>query len=108
MKKKLFLLLFLVSVNYLAQKPFKEYSFVNIKEGIPNVGVSSIVEDHHGFIWIATEGAGLYKFDGIKYTSYKFNFSLKNSLSNNIIHCTFIDSKKRLWVGTENGLNLYD
>jgi signal transduction histidine kinase/ligand-binding sensor domain-containing protein/DNA-binding response OmpR family regulator len=108
MKKLLFLVLFFVSVNYLAQKPFKEYSFVNIKEGIPNVGVSSIVEDHNGFIWIATEGAGLYKFDGIKYTSYKFNFNVKNSLSNNIIHCTFIDSKKRLWVGTENGLNLYD
>lgn len=107
--KKLSALLFLfLCINIYAQKTYKEYNFVNIKEGVPKVGVSSILEDDQGFIWIATEGAGMYKFDGIKYTSYKFNFSVKNSISNNIMHCTFIDSKKRLWAGTENGLNLYD
>ncbi len=108
MKNILFLLLFFVSVSNHAQKIFKDYSFVNIKEGVPKVGVSSIVQDHKGFIWIATTGTGLYKFDGIKYTSYKFNFRDTNSLSNNLVQSAFIDSKKRLWIGTENGLNLYD
>ncbi len=108
MKNLLVLILFFLSTLFYAQKPNKEYRFVNIKEGIPKVGVSSIVQDHQGFIWIGTIGTGLYKFDGIDYTSYKFDVEDINSLSNNLVQCAFIDSKNRLWCGTENGLNLYD
>jgi signal transduction histidine kinase/ligand-binding sensor domain-containing protein/DNA-binding response OmpR family regulator len=108
MKKLYFLLLLFVSLNILAQKPIKEYSFINIKEGVPKVGVSSIVQDHKGFIWIATTGTGVYKFNGIDFTPYKFDFKDSNSLSNNLTQCAFVDSKNRLWFGTEDGLNLYD
>ena len=108
MKKLLVLIIIFFSLVFYAQKPYKDYNFVNIKEGIPKVGVSSIIQDYQGFIWIGTTGTGLYKFDGIEYTSYKFNYKNSNSLSNNLVQCTFIDSKNRLWCGTENGLNLYN
>ncbi|MDN3620440.1 two-component regulator propeller domain-containing protein [Polaribacter undariae] len=108
MKNLLVLILFLSSIINYAQKPYKEFQFVNIKEGIPKVGVSSIVQDNQGFIWIGTTGTGLYKFDGIDYTPYKFDFENTHSLSNNLVQCLFLDSKNRLWCGTENGLNLYD
>ncbi|MEO9571965.1 MAG: two-component regulator propeller domain-containing protein [Polaribacter sp.] len=107
MKKLTALIFFFLCINSYAQKTYKEHRFVNIKEGIPKVGVSSIVQDHKGFIWIGTTGTGLYKFDGIDYKPYKFNFEDINSLSNNLVQCVFLDSKKRLWIGTENGLNLY-
>ena len=50
----------------------------------------------------------IYKFDGIDYYAYKKDLEDNTSLSSNIVQCAFIDSKKRLWFGTENGLNLYD
>ncbi|MBU3012833.1 response regulator [Polaribacter vadi] len=107
MKKTYVLIILFLCIKLYAQKTNKEYSFVNIKEGIPKVAVSSIIQDHYGFIWIGTIGTGLYKFDGIDYTAYKFNFENSNSLSSNLVQCSFIDSKNRLWCGTENGLNLY-
>ena len=107
--KNIFTILFLFYSFFMnSQISKKEFQFVNIKEGISKVGVSSIVQDNKGFIWISTLGAGLYKFDGIEYTSYKYRFKDSTSISSNRIKCSFLDSKNRLWIGTENGLNLYD
>ncbi len=90
------------------QSKQKIYNFVNLKQGISNAPIASIVQDHNGFIWLGTSGAGLYKFDGITYTSYQHKNGDSTSISSSLIHCTYIDNKQRLWVGTENGLNLYD
>ena len=101
-----FFLLFSLILS--SQNSLKDFQFVSIKEGISKVGVSSIVQDNKGFVWISTLGAGLYKFDGIEYTSYKYRFKDSTSISSNRIKCSFLDSKNRLWIGTENGLNLYN
>lgn len=96
-----------ICFNVYGQNAIQDYNFVSIKEGIPKVGVSDIIQDHKGFIWIATNSTGIYKFNGIDYTPYKHVLNDSTSLSSNRVGCAFIDSKKRLWVGTENGLNLY-
>ncbi|TYP98192.1 signal transduction histidine kinase [Tenacibaculum adriaticum] len=107
--KKLFLFyIFLITINIWSQESSKEFHFVNTKEGIAKVGISSILQDHYGFIWIGTSGTGLYKFDGIDYISYKHRLQDTTSLSSSRIECSYLDSKNRLWVGTENGLNLYN
>ncbi|WP_234989682.1 hybrid sensor histidine kinase/response regulator transcription factor [Cellulophaga tyrosinoxydans] len=85
-----------------------EYHFVNIKDGISKVAVPSIIQDKEGFIWISTNGAGLYRFDGIDYLSYKHKLNDSTSLTSNLIYCTHLDYKNRLWIGTEDGLNLYE
>ncbi len=72
------------------------------------VGVYSILQDHYGFIWIGTNGSGLYRYDGIDYKSYKHIINDSTSISSSQINCSYLDSKNRLWVGTEVGLNLYD
>lgn len=92
----------------MAEVGLKEYNFVNIKEGISKVAISSITQDSYGFIWIGTNGAGLYRFDGIDYVSHKHVLNDSISLNSNLILCTHLDTKNRLWVGTEEGLNLYD
>jgi len=86
----------------------KEYHFVNINEGITKVAVSTILQDHYGFTWLGTNGAGLYRFDGNDYTTYKHEISDSTSLSSSLVICSILDSKNRLWVGTQDGLNLYD
>ncbi|MBC8769817.1 response regulator [Arenibacter sp. BSSL-BM3] len=91
-----------------SQKAVPKFNFVNIKEGMSKVGVYSILKDDHDFIWIGTNGSGLYRYDGIDYKSYKHNINDSTSIGSNQVNCTYLDSKNRLWVGTEAGLSLYD
>ncbi|WP_158848192.1 two-component regulator propeller domain-containing protein [Algibacter sp. L1A34] len=111
MKKKYWFFvcyLLLLSLNIWAQKPSKKFAFVNIKESVSKIGVHTIIQDQHDFIWIGTNGTGLNRFDGIDYRSYKSEINDSTSLSSNTVNCSFLDSKNRLWFGTDNGINLYD
>jgi signal transduction histidine kinase/ligand-binding sensor domain-containing protein/DNA-binding response OmpR family regulator len=100
--------LVLFSIAIWSQKPIEKYRFVNIKESISQIGVQTIIQDHYGFVWLGTSGAGLNKFDGTDYKIFKFKPNDPTSLSNNTINCSYIDNKNRLWFGTDEGLNLYD
>ncbi|RTE52792.1 hybrid sensor histidine kinase/response regulator [Arenibacter aquaticus] len=103
-----FIVLCLAIPNSWSQQAYPKLNFVNIKEGMSKVGVYSILQDHYGFIWIGTNGSGLYRYDGLDYKSYKHIINDSTSISSSQINCTYLDSRNRLWVGTEVGLNLYD
>ena len=103
-----FIFLYLFILNSWSQESIKKYDFVSIKEGISKVGLYTIIQDDLGFIWFGTNGAGLYRYDGNTYESYKYIIDDSTSLSSSIVQCSYLDSKKRLWFGTENGLNVYD
>jgi len=91
-----------------SQQNLGNFNFVNIKDGITKIAVSTIIQDHYGFMWIGTNGVGLHRYDGIDYISYKHTLKDSTSLSSGQIYCSFVDKKNRLWIGTENGLDLYD
>lgn len=100
--------LVLFSIAIWSQKPIEKFQFVNIKESISQIGVQTIIQDHHGFVWLGTSGTGLNKYDGTDYKTFKFKPNDPTSLSNNTINCSYLDNKNRLWFGTDDGLNLYD
>ena len=53
---------FLFAVNINAQKVnFKNYSIAN---GLPQSDVVDAVQDAIGYIWFATQGGGVARFDG--------------------------------------------
>ncbi|HLV62067.1 hybrid sensor histidine kinase/response regulator transcription factor [Galbibacter sp.] len=91
-----------------AQHSGDKFRFVSIMEDLPKVGVYSINQDDYGFVWLGTNGSGLYRYDGLEYKSYRHRFNDSTSLSSSMVFTTYLDSKHRLWVGTEQGLNLYD
>ncbi len=108
-EKNIFLLccLFFVMISY-SQKGLENFQFRSIKDGISKRGVWSIVQDKKGYIWIGTNGAGLYKYDGVNYDVYESNWNSPKSINSNLIYTAYVDSQNRLWVGTEEGLCLYD
>ena len=90
------------------QEAYPKYNFVNITEGISRVGIYSIVQDNYGFIWLGTNGSGLYRYDGVDFKSYKHILNDSTSLNSSLVFRTYFDRENRLWAGTEQGLNLYD
>ena len=67
-------------------------------EGLSQSHVNKTVQDHRGFIWIATE-MGLNRFDGYQVKSIDGPNGIFTTES---ITTLFIDKSKTLWVGTLN------
>lgn len=85
-----------------------KYTFEEVKNIPTQRAVATISQDNEGFIWMGTNGLGLFKYNGKDYQSYQFNEADSSSLSNSLIHSSFVDIKNRLWIGTEKGLDLYN
>jgi ligand-binding sensor domain-containing protein len=81
------------------------------KNSIADNNIRAIAKDKEGNIWIATQGAGLDKFNISTETFTHFkNSPIDNStISGNAVWSVFVDSKGKVWAGTfSNGLNMID
>ena len=91
-------------INAGQQLPFE---FLSIENGLSQVTVLSITQDHRGFMWFGTRD-GLNKYDGYNFTVYRHDAFDSTSLSNNRINVIAEDHQGILWIGTDGGLNIYD
>ncbi len=98
----------LFSFAVFSQDKFENYQFQSIQEARSQRAISSINQDENGFIWVGTNGAGLYRYDGVHYYSYEYNAKVTSSINSNLIYATYIDHKNNLWVGTDEGLCVYN
>ena len=73
-----------------------------------NRPITSIAKDKNSFLWIGTYGGGLKKFDGIQVKTYRHDILDETALSSSIIHDLMIDEVGQLWVGSNDGLHLYN
>jgi ligand-binding sensor domain-containing protein/serine phosphatase RsbU (regulator of sigma subunit) len=94
----------------LKQKKFTHYQKkVNNPQSLGENYVRSICEDNSGSLWIGTLVGGLNKFDPATQTFTRFTKTSGNSINdNNVWSVCFDPSINSLWVGTNNGLDLYD
>ena len=92
--------------NILKQFIYKEGN----TDAIGFKSISSIYEDKEKFIWIGTNGNGLYKYDPStgKFDHYLSNDSDSKTISYNYINVIFQDNYNDIWIGTKNGLNKYN
>lgn len=65
--------------------------------------VAALQVSKDGSVWAGTRGAGLARFDGKAWT----NYSVAEGLPSNQISTLNFDRNGRLWIGTRNGLALY-
>ena len=87
----------------------------NRKEGtfkrVRTLGVLTmdILQDKNENLWFATHGNGVYKYN--KKKDYWVNYNIKGSskfLASDHVNSLCLDSENRLWVGTMEGLCVYD
>ncbi|MFR9533162.1 MAG: two-component regulator propeller domain-containing protein [Rikenellaceae bacterium] len=79
---------------------------IDISNGLSHNGVTSIVEDSRGYLWIAT-------YDGLNiYNGNSFSI-LRNSadttiLSTNRVRALYEAPDGQMWIGTDRGVVIYD
>jgi ligand-binding sensor domain-containing protein/serine phosphatase RsbU (regulator of sigma subunit) len=88
----------------LKKKKFNLYRKSNSPNSI------NLTDNEDGLIWIGTWGAGLNLFNRktgqiIHYTSKYQDY---RNIPNDFVHVVFKDEQKRIWIGTRNGLCIFD
>lgn len=79
-------------------------SVLDMSTGLPHNWVNSVYEDSRGFIWVATYGGGLVRYDG-------YGFSKPYSTDNMLMHSNSChnmaeDRFGRLWVVFDEGVSV--
>jgi ligand-binding sensor domain-containing protein len=97
-KKHVVIFFFFVSLHLIGQQNYIQYT---VKDGLPQMQCTKIIQDQKGYIWIGTKW-GLSKYDGIAFKNYFINNGLADS--------SIIDVKEgengNIWVLTSNGLSV--
>jgi ligand-binding sensor domain-containing protein/serine phosphatase RsbU (regulator of sigma subunit) len=97
------LLFFTLCINLPAQQYyFKQYS---TQQGLPQSEVFKMIEDKKGNLWLATNGGGLARLDGERFTTFtREDGLLKNSIIN-----LMQDSQENIWLAyLVGGIGKYD
>ncbi len=84
----------------------KQFKNIPVIEGSPTSNVRSIVKDKNGNMWIGIWGGRV-----VKYIAATGKFSAQPQLFefvNPYVSCLFIDTKNKLWIGTIDGITIYD
>jgi ligand-binding sensor domain-containing protein/signal transduction histidine kinase len=78
------------------------YSFPQMgTQRTPLTGVTGMLEDQNGALWIATHGAGLLKFDRDhrRFIRYRNNPAEPDSLPQDDVETLFLDREGLIWAG---------
>ena len=72
--------------------------------------VRDFFEESDGSLWLGTQGNGLLLYDQNKQLirQYKHTSSDPKSISNDHVHCFFRDEQDNFWLGTEEGIEIFD
>jgi ligand-binding sensor domain-containing protein len=73
-------------------------------DGLPTSTINDIAEDPLGFLWLATDGTGLVRFDGIRFTQPLHT----DSLPSPFVTVLEADPNGNFWIGTERGPAFYN
>ena len=100
-------LLLAVALHGTAQADVSQYKFTHLTtadSGLSFDGVSSIMQDSRGFVWVGTSH-GLNRYDGRKFDVF---FTDKLGLETDYVRCLVEDRDGNIWIGTDNGVCRYN
>lgn len=100
----------LVGVIFFLLIPFlsftQAYNFLqyDVDDGMTNATVVAMTEDHLGYLWLATQGGGLNRFDGVQFEYV----TTGDGLASNFVRDVLVDKSNNLWAATAAGISRYD
>lgn len=81
--------------------------YIDTKNGLPNDYIDYIFKDSRGFIWFATNGTGIVRYDSYQFKSINLQTS-QNEFRNNYAKKICEDRFGRLWITGQDGIDLID
>ncbi len=93
---------------YAQESFFDKYTFssIDMSNGLPHNYVDDLCQDDAGFMWIATGGGGLARYDGYGFEIYDVTTTQK--IRSNFVHAVLCDKHRRLWIASDNGIDVLD
>lgn len=103
---KYYLLFFILLCLILNTAFAQQYNFKNYtpKNGLASSIVINIFQDSKGYLWFATQGGGVSRFNGKEFKSFTKN----DGLVANVVTCISEDKLGNLWIGTTDGVSKFD
>lgn len=99
--------LLISSLHLSASKTFIAHNY-RVENGLSHNTVWCALQDSFGFIWLGTSN-GLNCFDGRRNIVYRSaTLDNKHTLGSNFIRTLYEDDQKRIWIGTDCGIYLYN
>lgn len=83
------------------------FKHLEVKDGLPNNQITTIIKDSKGFMWFAT-ASGLARYDGYVFKVFRNERDNPRSLPDNYIDRMVEDADGRLWLHTGVGYTYYD
>lgn len=80
------------------------FQHIGVANGLAQSTVTAMAQGPMGYMWFATE-AGLQRYDGYGYVSYRHDPTDPHSLSGGTINALAFTSDSTLWAGGTNGLD---
>jgi len=101
-------ILFIFSLFLLQAGPVvaQQYNFKNFtpKNGLASSIVNGIFQDSKGYLWFATQGGGVSRFNGKVFR----NFTKAEGLIANEVNYVSEDLKGNIWIATLEGVSKFD
>ena len=95
---------FPISPNGIARYDGRQFSYLTTADGLPSMGVITLICDREERIWIGTQGSGLAYMDPYGCVTY----TRQEGLASDAITTVWEDRQARLWLGTHQAVTCYD
>jgi diguanylate cyclase (GGDEF)-like protein len=82
-----------------------QWEVIDQSRGMAVNATFAITEDREGAYWIGLGGAGIQRWIGRRTWS---SWTQVEGLPDNVVWCELRDKRKRLWLGTNNGVAMWD
>jgi len=79
-----------------------QFQVIGREQGLPQNGVSSIVQDNVGFVWLGTQD-GVARYDGQRFVVFRNMPDDDTTISNSFINDLLVSGNGTLWIATEGG-----
>lgn len=90
--------------HYLSRYALTEITMSN---GLPHNFVDDILKDSEGYLWVSTQGGGVARYDGNEFLVFNATGN-RNALRSNFVNNLCEDNFKRIWMASEQGLDVLD
>jgi signal transduction histidine kinase/ligand-binding sensor domain-containing protein len=76
----------------------------NAAHGVPQSQINGMIEDENGYLWLATYGGGVARFDGQNFKVY----TTLDGLLNNIVYDLKVDNDQNIWAVHPQGVSRFN